>query len=223
MSEKKPDTEIGRVVKAANDLAKRILDAEQSAAEANEKAEQAIEQAEHDPLTGLLNKPGFNKALREKLETSKNGEVGILFIDLKDFKKANDDFGHDYGDGVLIKTANILKSTLRSEGAHADIISFESDEERKKAGRLGGDEFAVIVDLTPREDSEYTPVERLSIVSERIRGIFTNDEEIQASGVGMSIGGAVWEGQAPDELLKQADAKMYEDKRDQQAREGSYR
>lgn len=203
----------------AKDAAREKARAEREA----QRAEQEAYRADNDPLTDMLNKAAFKVSLSKKFEELGVGNLGILFIDLKDFKKANDKHGHEYGDEILTTTATILKSVLRTQGEHTDTVSFESEEERKKAGRLGGDEFAVIVDLTPRQDAEKTPEERLVAAGERLRSAFETNDTIRASGVGMSLGGAIWEGQAVDELLKQADAAMYEDKRAQQEKDGSYR
>lgn len=81
-----------------------------------------------DPMTGLLNRRGFESALtREVAQARQEKQNGALFyIDLDNFKQVNDQFGHAQGDAVLIATANILRNELRA----SDTL-----------GRLGGDEF----------------------------------------------------------------------------------
>jgi len=88
-----------------------------------------------DPLTGLLNRRGFEEALIRVLASShRHGEDGVLaYIDLDGFKQVNDSFGHDAGDAVLRHVAALLTRTVRA----TDYIA-----------RLGGDEFAVIFTTT---------------------------------------------------------------------------
>ena len=84
-----------------------------------------------DPLTGVLNRRGFEtNASRLLTESADDATGALLFIDLNDFKKINDEFGHEIGDQLLTIAAERLKSSFR---AH-DII-----------GRPGGDEFVVLV------------------------------------------------------------------------------
>ncbi|WBU65526.1 GGDEF domain-containing protein [Paracoccus aerodenitrificans] len=92
-------------------------------------------QAFTDPLTGLLNRRGFEMALRSVIESrsrpdGQRQEFAVLQIDLDRFKEVNDRFGHAAGDEVLHRTAERLKDVLR-------------DEDR--IARVGGDEFTVIL------------------------------------------------------------------------------
>lgn len=94
-----------------------------------------------DPLTGVLNRRGFEAELRHALaEGSRHGEQGaVLFLDLDGFKQINDTLGHSAGDAVLRKVASILNTSTR-----------ESD----RVGRLGGDEFAVLMSRTTVENAK---------------------------------------------------------------------
>lgn len=84
-----------------------------------------------DPLTGVLNRRGFESNASRLLSGSADDATGaLLFIDLNDFKKVNDQCGHEIGDQLLVIAAERLKSSFRSN----DII-----------GRPGGDEFVVLV------------------------------------------------------------------------------
>ncbi len=89
-----------------------------------------------DPLTGVLNRRGFERDASKRLTESADDATGaLLFIDLNDFKVINDSFGHEFGDQLLTIAARRLKKSLRS----CDII-----------GRPGGDEFVALVpDVTP--------------------------------------------------------------------------
>jgi diguanylate cyclase (GGDEF)-like protein len=87
--------------------------------------------ASSDPLTGVLNRRGFERNASERLSESADDASGaLLFIDLNDFKKVNDEYGHGVGDQLLTIAAKRLQKSLRS----CDII-----------GRPGGDEFVALV------------------------------------------------------------------------------
>jgi diguanylate cyclase (GGDEF)-like protein len=87
--------------------------------------------AASDPLTGVLNRRGFERDASQRLTDSPDDATGaLLFIDLNDFKVINDSYGHEIGDQLLTTAADRLRKSLRS----CDII-----------GRPGGDEFVALV------------------------------------------------------------------------------
>lgn len=87
--------------------------------------------ATSDPLTGVLNRRGFERDAAQRLTDSEDDATGaLLFIDLNDFKGINDEYGHEIGDQLLTIAAERLKKSLRS----CDII-----------GRPGGDEFVALI------------------------------------------------------------------------------
>ena len=87
--------------------------------------------AASDPLTGVLNRRGFERDASKRLTESADDATGaLLFIDLNEFKQINDSQGHEVGDQLLIIAAKRLRKSLRS----CDII-----------GRPGGDEFVALV------------------------------------------------------------------------------
>lgn len=91
-------------------------------------------QAEHDPLTDLLNRGSFDKAL--KLHDDGKHDFALILADVDQFKSVNDTFGHAVGDQVLKRVSSLLQVAFRS----TDFVC-----------RIGGDEFAVImVDVTQR-------------------------------------------------------------------------
>jgi diguanylate cyclase (GGDEF)-like protein len=91
-------------------------------------------EAAHDPLTGLANRTLFNvrltSALTRRAGRQDVADVGILYIDLDQFKLVNDTYGHNAGDEVLVSCAQRLQSQIRLQDT---------------ASRLGGDEFAAVV------------------------------------------------------------------------------
>jgi diguanylate cyclase (GGDEF)-like protein len=152
--------------------------------------------ASHDGLTGLLNRGGFRQRIDGRLDEARpgGGRIGLLFVDLNDFKEVNDVFGHDVGDELIRQAAERL-------GA----IGRDGDE----VARLGGDEFAIILADVDRDD-------QLRAAEQRVRDAFIEPfllGEVPIS-VSASVGGGVWPDDGPTvrELVRYADAAMYRDK-----------
>jgi diguanylate cyclase (GGDEF)-like protein len=153
--------------------------------------------ASHDPLTGLANRLLFTDRLTEALRArpgrSDTADVGLLYIDLDDFKPVNDTYGHDAGDEVLLTATHRLRSAVRRQ----DTVA-----------RLGGDEFAV---CAPR----ITPG-RLARLAERIGAALGEPNQIhgQEVRVGASIGTYLaGPNDSSPEALRLADQAMYAIKR----------
>ena len=93
------------------------------------------EQAMIDPLTGVANRRGFERALGIELERSarRGHPCALVIVDLDDFKQVNDRYGHAVGDDVLVTLADRLQDSVRS----ADTVA-----------RLGGEEFALLLPET---------------------------------------------------------------------------
>lgn len=153
-------------------------------------------EASHDALTGVLNRIGFRQHMDGVLATvgAQHGQVGLLFVDLDDFKQANDIHGHDFGDHVLRAVADRLASVSRS-----------SDQ----VARLGGDEFALIL-------ADVTEEDQVRIAEQRVRATFLDPLRIGDAvvSIGASVGGVIWPADTAsvNELVRRADAAMYRDK-----------
>ena len=95
--------------------------------------------AYQDALTGLPNRLMFRELLEQAIETRARdrGALGLLFIDLDDFKRVNDTLGHDFGDQLLTEFARRLQTLLSDADGDAD--------EKSLVARLGGDEFVALV------------------------------------------------------------------------------
>src|SRR5271165_3390570 len=152
--------------------------------------------ASHDGLTGLLNLVGFRHYIDRALTDVSPGHehVGLLFIDLNDFKLVNDTFGHEGGDELLRQAATRLRAIARVED---------------RVARLGGDEFAIILADVDRED-------QVRAAEQRVRAAFVEPfllGNLSAS-VSASVGGVVWpeDGRTVNQLVRRADAAMYQDK-----------
>lgn len=111
-------------------------------------------QAEHDALTGLLNRRGLKTLADRKLRAShRAGEpVAAIMLDLDGMKYANDTWGHETGDAMLCAVANVLTTTVGSRGAVA---------------RLGGDEFLIVLPGTV-EGGAYEVAEKVRRSIERL-------------------------------------------------------
>jgi len=147
-------------------------------------------QALHDPLTGMANRTLFQANVRDALVDRREG-VGVLFIDLDDFKTVNDSLGHVVGDELLRAVAGRLADCLRP----GDL-----------AARLGGDEFAVLV--RGMADSRAATAVASRIVDRLGQPFQVMGAEIM---VRASIGIALGDGGefGADEILRNADEAMY--------------
>ena len=114
------------------ELAKRLGDAAALALDNAHIRARLEREAQTDSLTGLYNHRHFHERLRRELTraSSNHENVAVVMIDIDDFKKVNDVFGHAVGDQVLAELADHLRATVRS----SDVVC-----------RIGGEEFAVIV------------------------------------------------------------------------------
>lgn len=143
----------------------------------------------YDPGTGLLNKRAINEYAIEKIQNKAEG-LCIVIIDLDDFKKINDNFGHMKGDEVLSKVAEIMKSVVRNRGA---------------VGRFGGDEFMVILEgFTTQDDLRRV----LSTISANVRWAFADQNGPKVT---LSIGSSMYpvDGDSYEELFRKADKCVY--------------
>jgi diguanylate cyclase (GGDEF)-like protein/PAS domain S-box-containing protein len=154
--------------------------------------------ADHDPLTGLLNRRAFARELLSHCARSaRYGATGAaLMIDLDGFKSYNDTLGHQAGDELIRRVAQALSGRLRK----SDVIA-----------RLGGDEFAVILPSADREIAQRVAGELLVC----IRGEGATGSDGARVAMTASIGVACFEegdGDAPDQVMVDADRAMYEAK-----------
>ena len=156
----------------------------------------------HDPLTALPNKRLLSDRLAIALSAAKRAKtcVGVLFIDLDGFKPVNDQWGHEAGDAVLRQIAQRLQSAMRQ----SDTVA-----------RVGGDEFVVLATAVEQRHELDRLAERLLAAIERPCEIESGTATVSAS-----IGLAIYPDHATDpaELIRRADAAMYEAKRARQAR-----
>ncbi len=152
-----------------------------------------IQQALHDPLTGLANRALLTDRLLHGLSAAdrRKSAVGVMFLDLDNFKEVNDSLGHDVGDKLLQQAGQRIAEAIRA----GDTL-----------GRFGGDEFVVICD----DASIY----QLGLMADRVLDALAQPYEFAAQDVvitatasaGVVVGGGET---TPDDLLREADAAMY--------------
>ena len=152
--------------------------------------------ANHDALTDLPNRALILDVLNHAIKMGQrhNTKVGVLFIDLDDFKKINDTAGHQEGDRYLIEFSSRIQSGLKS----GDII-----------GRIGGDEFVVILEDIAELSHVIKIIERILKLCKA--PFYIKDKKYYMScsiGVGLSPDDSV----SSEELIRKADMAMYQAK-----------
>lgn len=184
----------------------RILDGERARTEAElvRTAQRNVELktlATSDPLTGIYNRLAFFETFEDEIEYARRSGLllGVLYIDLDDFKAVNDRYGHRVGDILLQIFSRRLKNAVRP----SDTVA-----------RIGGDEFAVLVTGVSDPsilDSVQANVVRILDTHIIVEGSLVN--------VGMSVGAAIFprDGEEADALMEASDRRMYHAKQSAQA------
>ncbi|MFN2359675.1 MAG: diguanylate cyclase domain-containing protein [Marinobacter sp.] len=158
-----------------------------------------------DPLTGIPNRRAMESELKRSLANARRTQnvVHLAFIDLDGFKTINDEHGHDAGDRFLIEMAKSLKNGIR-EG---DLIA-----------RIGGDEFVVFGGACSGDHKAGR-----TAIRKRLEGLTRGTFDLGTTTIdytGASVGVVTSEPETgnPDDLLRQADEKMYATKRERRLR-----
>jgi len=181
---------------AAMQLAAEVERLERELADARTRMAELEARAEIDPLTDILNRRGFERALKRSLDHAKRYEsnAALIYLDLDDFKSVNDRHGHAAGDAVLKAVAAVLMRHVRA----SDVVA-----------RLGGDEFAVLLWQLSEAD-----VERKARALEAVVARTTAVHAGLRLSVGASAGAALLLPlDRPADVLERADQAMYQRKR----------
>ncbi len=161
-----------------------------------ERDETLRRMANHDSLTGLINRNYFSEQVEIELKRigRDGGSSALFFIDLDRFKFINDTYGHAAGDRLLIAVSNLLKQRMR-EG---DLI-----------GRFGGDEFTALVHRVDRQQAGEVATDLLKLMQE-----FQFHEADEPLRIYFSIGIAVFDNalQTSHDIFLRADAAVHEAK-----------
>ncbi|MDP9223231.1 MAG: diguanylate cyclase, partial [Actinomycetota bacterium] len=159
-------------------------------------AEAAVaREASHDALTGLPNRTLFRTRLTQALDEgfAKPEPVGVMFLDLDDFKWINDGLGHTVGDQVLVAVGDALRSAVRPQDT---------------AARLGGDEFTVLL----RTPVDRTIVTRIAqrLIERLAEPLDLNGQEVSVTpSIGIALSDPALGSMQAEDLLRQADTAMY--------------
>lgn len=158
--------------------------------------------ARHDPLTGLLNRSGFDAAAKNAID-ARPDSVALLCLDLDGFKQVNDQYGHQAGDDLLRSVADRLRSALRTY---------------EVAARLGGDEFIILSTNIDPLEADRLAERILTLVAGRPYQLGSH----RPVSIGISIGIACASGDAVNlnDLRGYADTALYDAKA---AGRGAYR
>ena len=161
------------------------------------RRQQVLEQmAFRDSLTGLLNRRGFMRALKDTLDDARSHRMplSIVMLDLDHFKPINDRHGHDVGDEILRKLAPLLSGRRRSD----DLV-----------GRLGGEEFGIILPGAERENA-------VAIAEDIRERVAATEFQTRAGTLRITLSGGVTSftdrRESGATLLRRADAALYDAK-----------
>ncbi|MDX6680799.1 MAG: hypothetical protein QOG94_838 [Solirubrobacteraceae bacterium] len=154
--------------------------------------------ADHDPLTGLLNRRSFERELTSHVtRVARYGASGaVLVIDLDNFKYLNDSQGHNAGDELIVRIAQALRTRLRE----SDVLA-----------RLGGDEFAILLPNEEEAESRAVAEALLEVVSDQTTPALLGEHRRISASIGIA---RFDDGEelTSEEIMVNADLAMYDAK-----------
>jgi diguanylate cyclase len=173
-----------------------VQEAENRIQELEAKLEQMSELVREDQLTGSLNRRGLDDVFERELARSERRQspLCIAMLDLDDFKRLNDTYGHSAGDEALVHLVRVVKNTLRT----MDVIA-----------RFGGEEFLIVLPDTPLENAIQTVTRLQRELTKRI--FMHNNERLLitfSAGVALRM-----PGEDAAALIKRADSAQYRAKK----------
>jgi diguanylate cyclase len=184
----------GKMRGSVQSLESQLEESKQEVEKLNQEIESARVEALTDPLTGVLNRRGFEIKAQPYFSqpASSQQEFCLLMVDIDHFKKINDKYGHLFGDKVICAIANTLKSKVKGQDAIA---------------RMGGEEFAILLPETNMAGA-FAVAEHIRQAVEN--GKIRNNSNDPIGGISISIGiTSRAKGGNLLELLDQADKALY--------------
>ncbi|WP_155828094.1 GGDEF domain-containing protein [Butyrivibrio sp. VCB2006] len=147
----------------------------------------------HDSLTGLIDKTDIIKMGRERIDDKRLSGTALVIIDVDFFKNINDSFGHQFGDDVIKKVADIISGEVGKNGV---------------AGRFGGDEFFLVL-YNIQSEGQIRPI--LKGIKNKVSATFPDKGPDKGNPLSVSIGAAVFPNDADsfDDLFMLADHCLY--------------
>jgi diguanylate cyclase (GGDEF)-like protein/PAS domain S-box-containing protein len=171
-----------------------VIVAQDVSAQVHEE-ERLLQISEHDPMTGLSNRAGFERKMALALQEGHGPTLALLYVDLDHFKPVNDQFGHAAGDEVLKLFGKRLLNIVRP----SDVVV-----------RLGGDEFAIVlVRLHERADAQGIADKVLAAANEP----FHVDGSLITVGASIGVAYGVDPVLGYQDLMARADAKLFRAKK----------
>ena len=164
-----------------------------------------------DPLTKLPNRETLRRSLDTMINVAERNHslLGVLFIDLDDFKKVNDRLGHAAGDELLVVVGERLSMVLRSSDLVVGGIDNETDVSGSLISRRGGDEFnAILANVQSAHDIAHVAERLIESINEPV--MLAGNPVCVSASIGVSI--YPFDGEDADTLLRNADLAMYEAK-----------
>ena len=174
----------------------RVQEAEQEVARLQEELAQTSEMVRHDALTGALNRKGMNEAMEREVARARRREAPtcIAMLDIDNFKRINDTYGHEAGDQALIHLAQVVREALRPQDTLA---------------RFGGEEFVIVLSDTRLDDGVQAMVR---VQRELTRKFFLHKNEKLLITFSCGVAELAAE-EEPVHAIERADQAMYLAKR----------
>ena len=162
--------------------------------ELERNSERIVHAAQHDFLTGLLNRSGLKTAIEQVLhkKAAKTEQYALMLLDLDHFKAVNDSHGHGIGDQLLKAVADRIRETVQPG---------------ESVSRLGGDEFAIYLNSHSNQRTNATTLAK-RLISALSKSYWIEDRRIEI-GVSVGIALSVPEFESFDSLMSRADTALY--------------
>ncbi len=193
-------------VRRLEEGSRRVVGAMLDVTDERESFRQLQKLAHFDALTGLVTRHHFLSRLSEALtQTGADAPLGLLYVDLDGLKNVNDRMGHRGGDLLLRYAAARLRRAVRDA---PEVPNRVLEAERPILGRLGGDEFAVFLPGLDRDQAVSVAIR----VVDSFREVFEVMGGRVAATASVGVAAAPGDAEAADELIRHADAAMYEAK-----------
>jgi diguanylate cyclase len=173
-----------------------VQEAEARIHELESKLEQMSELVREDQLTGSLNRRGLDDAYEREIARAQRRKTSlcIALLDLDDFKRLNDTYGHSAGDDALIHLVRVIKETLRT----MDVVA-----------RFGGEEFLIMLPDTPLDEAVQTVTRVQRELTKRIF-MYDNQKLLITFSAGVALRR---DDEDQSDLIKRADEALYKAKR----------
>ncbi|MBS4098230.1 MAG: diguanylate cyclase [Sulfuricella sp.] len=192
---KNMQSDIQRTRDELNEARREVGEAEMRVRQLEIELQQVSEKVREDQLTGALNRHGMEEVFhRELAHAERHGTpLSLALLDLDNFKRLNDTYGHQTGDAALVHLTKVIKDIIRP-----------TDE----VARYGGEEFIIVLPETNLEDGVHV-VTRLQRELTKRFFLHNNERLLITFSAGVALRG---DGEMPDSMIARADAALYKAK-----------